>query len=435
MPEVAVPRFACDGCGKKYPWKPELTNKKAKCKCGAVITVPDLSAPADDGPPALPDEGIFDIIDNAPEIASPKVEAFRAAVAVPVAAPSTKKSGAKSSGKTGAKAGGAGVLPYRSGPTQRQRDRDRERMGAIHDMKRDVYIPAGLVVGSFLAYMGWIAFHGGAGASSLAVYSLVMMFAFAAKTVCMIVGAFIIAGLAGVSFGPFWTAILKLAAVATAPDILATIIEDAIGVPGAGLMASSISLAFYWILVSQLFGMDANEAWVVVVLFGVLRWILTFVLGMILIGLLVSGSSIGASAVSGAAGAASVSATSEAAEFDEKVASWKEDDDLVEAVDYIQTKGRQSAMIDWVKSFYAAGAKNVWFATARDINGKTEPVAVVLEWPKDSKKRAAVLKAIHDWQNERAKLFHQAHPDWEKPTVTLLTDEGGRYTEVPMAGG
>ena len=32
--------FACDSCGKQYPWKPELAGKKAKCKCGALISIP-----------------------------------------------------------------------------------------------------------------------------------------------------------------------------------------------------------------------------------------------------------------------------------------------------------------------------------------------------------------------------------------------------------
>src|SRR6185436_867257 len=37
--------FACESCGKQYPWKPELAGKKAKCKCGSVISIP-AQAPA-----------------------------------------------------------------------------------------------------------------------------------------------------------------------------------------------------------------------------------------------------------------------------------------------------------------------------------------------------------------------------------------------------
>src|SRR6266513_4898710 len=32
--------FSCNSCGKQYPWKPELAGKKAKCKCGAILSIP-----------------------------------------------------------------------------------------------------------------------------------------------------------------------------------------------------------------------------------------------------------------------------------------------------------------------------------------------------------------------------------------------------------
>src|SRR5258705_11678 len=32
--------FSCDSCGKQSPWKRELAGKKARCKCGAVLSVP-----------------------------------------------------------------------------------------------------------------------------------------------------------------------------------------------------------------------------------------------------------------------------------------------------------------------------------------------------------------------------------------------------------
>ena len=38
-------KFACPACGKRYGWKPEIAGKKAKCKCGEVMSVPK-SAPS-----------------------------------------------------------------------------------------------------------------------------------------------------------------------------------------------------------------------------------------------------------------------------------------------------------------------------------------------------------------------------------------------------
>src|SRR4051794_18182068 len=46
-------KFACDGCGKSYSWKPELAGRRVKCKCSQVMTVPasdpSQSEPAPDG--------------------------------------------------------------------------------------------------------------------------------------------------------------------------------------------------------------------------------------------------------------------------------------------------------------------------------------------------------------------------------------------------
>src|SRR5678815_2959020 len=50
MEEVAQGKFSCGGCGKTYKWKPQLAGKKAKCKCGHVMTVPkELPAEEEDG--------------------------------------------------------------------------------------------------------------------------------------------------------------------------------------------------------------------------------------------------------------------------------------------------------------------------------------------------------------------------------------------------
>lgn len=439
MPEVAIQRFGCDGCGKTYPWKPELTNKKAKCKCGAVITVPDLSAPppSDDDPPALPDEGIFDFIENAPEVASPRAEAMRAAVAVPVAAPAAKK-----------KSAAAGVLPYRNGPTQRERNREKERMGSIHSPVRDVYVPIALIIGSFVAYFTYLFMSGEAtNGSSIVFYGVTMAVLFAVKTVFMIGGAFIVASLASVSFGPFSTAILKLAAVAVTPDIAGELI-DATGIP---MLGWGVSLMLYWILVAQLFNMGADEAWMVVLLFGVLRWILNMLIALVILGAIFGGNgggplgSAAATAMGGAGAGGAVTPSQEAADFDRKVKDWKETESLIEAREYITSKGRMSGALPTVDALYAAGAKNVWFAVSKDINGKTEPFALVGEWPKGQEKRDALVKKMNEHAKATAAAAEKAKPPEEKTAEDkeadesesdedVIEDDGGRFFEAPVRG-
>ena len=40
MGETAVRAVACDACGKKYRYKPELAGKKVKCPCGGRVRFP-----------------------------------------------------------------------------------------------------------------------------------------------------------------------------------------------------------------------------------------------------------------------------------------------------------------------------------------------------------------------------------------------------------
>ena len=53
-------KFACTTCGREFKWKPELGGRKAKCKCGATVTVPQ-APPAAPPPPPADDE--FDLTD------------------------------------------------------------------------------------------------------------------------------------------------------------------------------------------------------------------------------------------------------------------------------------------------------------------------------------------------------------------------------------
>jgi len=60
MADVTTPTFECAGCAKRYPWKPQLAGKRAKCKCGTTMTIPQsvAAAVADD------DDGAYDLADD-----------------------------------------------------------------------------------------------------------------------------------------------------------------------------------------------------------------------------------------------------------------------------------------------------------------------------------------------------------------------------------
>jgi hypothetical protein len=82
MSDLQPGKFPCPSCGKQYTWKPALAGKKAKCTCGNVITVPDLS-------PSAEPEDIYDIAETPAPAAQPKKGATVAAVApiTPAVAP------------------------------------------------------------------------------------------------------------------------------------------------------------------------------------------------------------------------------------------------------------------------------------------------------------------------------------------------------------
>ena len=40
MEQAIEPKFSCGGCGRTFRWKPGIAGKKAKCACGAPVTVP-----------------------------------------------------------------------------------------------------------------------------------------------------------------------------------------------------------------------------------------------------------------------------------------------------------------------------------------------------------------------------------------------------------
>src|SRR4051794_14523703 len=55
----------CSSCQKEYRWKPELSGKRVKCKCGNVIAVPAQE------PEAEPND-LYDLADSAEQSGSPQ---------------------------------------------------------------------------------------------------------------------------------------------------------------------------------------------------------------------------------------------------------------------------------------------------------------------------------------------------------------------------
>ena len=83
MAELDGPKFKWAACGREFRWKPELAGKKAKCKCGAAVTVPSTPPSAAPAPPAV-EHDPFETAGDPEQFAPPQFQA--APPPVPVAA-------------------------------------------------------------------------------------------------------------------------------------------------------------------------------------------------------------------------------------------------------------------------------------------------------------------------------------------------------------
>jgi hypothetical protein len=98
---------ACASCGKEYRWKPEFAGKRAKCKCGGVVSFPKADPVAPPPPPPPPPSDVpegfedFGIAEDAPPPPPPPIPGRRPAAAAPAAAGGFKDSTAKSSSRGG----------------------------------------------------------------------------------------------------------------------------------------------------------------------------------------------------------------------------------------------------------------------------------------------------------------------------------------------
>jgi len=141
--KVVGGKFACPSCGKKYAWKPQLAGKRAKCTCGATITVPQAEeAPAAESNPL---DDVYDFAPTDPPAAAPKPRPETSpAAAVPLAA------------GTGA---GTGALGYVATRSRAEKYRRKKGEDLLFSRPRDVYLPYGLIVAGGVAMIAWAMYE------------------------------------------------------------------------------------------------------------------------------------------------------------------------------------------------------------------------------------------------------------------------------------
>ena len=168
MSQQSAGTFSCEHCGHRFDWKPPIAGKKARCVCGQVVVVPQ------DEPEAPEEYGPYELAEVPP----------------------------------------MAVIPVEPEPLMYEpKPRDRFSAAVTTYLPRDVYAPAGLLVGSFLAMLLWATAHMQVPLGTLANTAFLAAVVTAIKTTLLITLALVAAPRIGVSFGPFPTATLKFVAI------------------------------------------------------------------------------------------------------------------------------------------------------------------------------------------------------------------------------
>ncbi len=229
MEASEIRRLSCDQCGKTYRWKPEFVGRKVKCACGHVIE-------CENKPPSDPPGN--DLYDLAHSAAPAKVVS-----AAPVAIPYHS---VKSEPDV--------IQQYFPNPTM--------------DLHAPLWLIGGAVVIQIVAVLLFSRRPDLSVLRALVEVGSEMI----GGTIVMLVGILVAAKFRGIQFGPFWTAILKLSAIAVAPSAVMTMLAPiAIFIPLGGLLVWAVGFIAYFALLGTLFELDQSDTWYCVMVIFVIN--------------------------------------------------------------------------------------------------------------------------------------------------------------------
>jgi len=316
-------------------------------------------------------------------------------------------------------------LAYQRAPTARELARSSSDV-FIHK-KRDIQVPIALLIVGAVLYVGYYAIHYHLGGFAILATGIGLAIMGILETGILFGFALVIAGPLGVSFGGIGTALLKFAAVALFCDGITTWVDGLFamwtgglgggGIFGFGAMGLPIALGVYWVTLIYLFSMDPGDSWMVVVILCIFYRILRVVLIVLLLQFILSFGGVASSAVAIPSTGGSVATNPQIDEVNRA----KSQNVLHEARKYVADNGR-SAERDTVNGWYDAGAKNVWFQTDRDINGKGNAFQMVVELPDDKTARAKCFDLAKKYFNDNGR------PE----EAQMLQDDGDPYLMVQL---
>jgi hypothetical protein len=239
--------FSCAACGRKFRWKLAIAGRRLRCPCGEDLNVP---------------------ISEEPELAAVADAPSRGRWIV---APSK-------------------TIAY--GSPARTREESRFAFVNLTDPWRDLYVPVVIYLIGFMAALLWIAAESHAGTTGLIAMSLAAGVLTLIKTAVLICLALLIAPPLGISFGLFWPAILKFAAIIILTDASLLWLDAGLKSIGGisasgrapyqiifvrlGLAATLISCSSYY-----LFNMDLEEVALFAIPMAFVSWLIGFGLALL----------------------------------------------------------------------------------------------------------------------------------------------------------
>ncbi len=251
-------QITCGECGKTYAWKAGLAGRKVKCRCGHVMTMPEMDEPdpleiETPEPPAMQ--------------TCPQCNASLGAKAVLCTQCGYDlRSGTKTTIRKDSKL-----------DDEELRRRDQEAMQRQHLLKERL-VPLGLIGAAIVTFGGVIAAYGGV--EALATTWLGLGMNVAVGVGLMLVACFLTAKMLGVSFGPLGSAVLKLAAIYLFPDAVDL---GVYAVTDLSFIGWITSIVLYFVLLSWLFDLDFGETMICAVVIFMVQMVAGFVVTMIVI--------------------------------------------------------------------------------------------------------------------------------------------------------
>jgi hypothetical protein len=267
----------------------------------------------------------------------------------------------------------------------------------------DLYIPIALLIVGLVAYLFDAHLLGAQNAVEASIFVFIMCL----LNVLLVFGALMVGvKVIGLGLGPIGPALLKIAAIAVLPAALGDLIR---WYSGIGLVAWGATLLMYYALLNWLFDMDGTEIYIVTSI----MWVVQFALGILIIGLLMTG--IGFAAVSSRSGGAAMSGTFSGAtqaddvtddakmspsELDKHCENLITTNKAFESHEWLNPKFpnhqglgySQSEVRRLADDFVKAGAKKTWVAEIEDgEEGDVLCTRMLVEMPDDPKKRGGCL--------------------------------------------